>query len=233
MSLMGIDAVTKLVVQQMLLYGHMITFALALAEVLRADWRMLHSTRLDIEGLVQASRRLKWFLLLLWATGLPLVGFSLDGNFTALGLEPKLLTKIIVVVALTLNGALLHHIVFPMVKGRRGTPRLGAVVSSVLGAISTASWLYASFVGAARLIAPKMSMTDFMGLYLAILIGGVTAALLFVSPRIGKMIAERKRMAALERLSHPSNGEVLVLLRQLEHKILAREAGPMFKAGSL
>jgi hypothetical protein len=229
MSPIDLEAAAKLLVHQTLLYGHIIAFALALAEVLRADWRMLHSTRLDIEGLEQASRRLKWLLLLLWASGVPLIGFAVDWDYLRLAQEPKLASKAIVVAALTLNGILLHYAVFPMLKGQRGGARLGGVISSVLGAISTASWLYASFVGGARLIAPKMSMADFLGLYAAVLIIAATAALFVVAPRIEKMIRERKRIAALERLSHPSNGEVLVLLRQLEDKILSRDGAPTLR----
>jgi hypothetical protein len=37
-----------------------------------------------------------------------------------------------------------------------------------LGAISTVSWLYASFIGVSRLIAPLMSFTKFIALYGAI-----------------------------------------------------------------
>jgi hypothetical protein len=227
------EATAKLLVHQSLLYVHIIAFALALAEVLRADWRLLHSSRLDIERLVQASRRLTWLLLLLWASGIPLVGFAVDWDYLRLADAPKLASKAIVVAALTLNGALLHYVVFPMLKGQRGSARLSAAVSSVLGAVSTASWLYASFVGAARLIAPKMSLADFLGLYITILIVAVAAALLFVAPRMEKTIRDRKRIIALERLSHPSNGEVLVLLRQLEDKILSRDGSPTFRTAHI
>ena len=85
--------------------------------------------------------------------------------------------------------ALLHFVAFPLLaKGRRYGP-WAAGIASVLGAISTVSWLYASFVGAARYVAPKMSFTLFGELYLAMLVCGVAVALLVMRQRVERMIA--------------------------------------------
>lgn len=177
------------IVRQLLLYGHILVFALAIAEVLHEDWRMLWATRLDIRGLEGAAQRIKWLLFLLWGTGIPLVGLSLGWDFSTLADMPKLMTKIIVASALTLNGVLLHYVAFPMLSGRTRHRRFSAAVASVLGAISTVSWLYAAFVGAARLIAPKMTMDLFLGIYATMLLGGIAVALLIMRQRVERMIA--------------------------------------------
>ena len=220
----SVDFYSKLVIHQTLLYGHIVVFALALAEVLREDWRMLRAARLDIRELEDVAERMKWLLILLWATGVPLVGIILDWNFSLLVTKPKLLTKTIVVLVLTLNGAMLHAAVLPMLRNRRMNPRYTAMASCVVGAVSTVSWLYASFVGVARLIAPKLGLFQFVGLYVTLLAGGLAFALLILRQRVEHLIANRNRAVRAEDLSHPSNGELLVLLRQLEQKILARDA---------
>ena len=140
------------IAQQLLLYSHILVFALAMAEVLQEDWQMLRANRLDFHRLQGAAQRIKWLLLLLWASGIPLVGVSIGWDLSILMERPKLMAKIIVASTLTVNGILLHYVAFPLLKGPTHYPRLSAAVVSVLGSISTVSWLYAAFVGAARLI---------------------------------------------------------------------------------
>jgi hypothetical protein len=67
-------------------------------------------------------------------------------------------------------------------EGREAT----AVLPVVLGATSSASWLYASFMG---VIAPAMSLVDFMALYLALLAMSIAAAMVFVRPRVARWLA--------------------------------------------
>lgn len=177
------------ITRQLLLYSHILVFALAMAEVLHEDWRMLRTTRLDIRGLAEAAQRIKWLLILLWATGIPLIGLSNGWDFAAVAENPKLLTKVIVASALTVNGVLLHYVAFPLLSGGARRVGLSAALASVLGSISTVSWLYAAFVGAARLIAPKMTMDLFLGIYALMLVGGITVALLFMRQHVERLMA--------------------------------------------
>ncbi len=57
-----------------------------------------------------------------------------------------------------------------------------------LGAISTVSWLYASFVGVSRWMAPLMSFTDFIALYGVLLAGAIVFALVFIRPRVERLL---------------------------------------------
>ena len=184
-----VDSLIKLAVQQIFLYGHVLLFALALAEVLRQDWRMLRADRLNFRELEEVAERVKWLLVLLWLTGVPLVGLSFDWDFSLLADNPKLLTKMIVVLALTLNGVMIHVAVLPMLKSRSVNFRYAAIVSCAVGAFSTISWLYASFVGVARLIAPQLSLVQFVGLYGILLAGGLAFALLILRRRMECLIA--------------------------------------------
>jgi hypothetical protein len=63
----------------------------------------------------------------------------------------------------------------------------------VLGAVSSASWLCASFIGASRLVAPAMSFADFIAVYAVLLAGAVAAALLYVRPRLARRLAGARR----------------------------------------
>lgn len=106
----------------------------------------------------------------------------------ALMASPKAAAKLLVVVALTTNGLALHALVFPMLRGSRGRDRTGATVPVILGAFSTASWLYASFIGASRLIAPSMSLAGYMALYGVLLVGAIACALVFVRPMVARLL---------------------------------------------
>jgi hypothetical protein len=106
----------------------------------------------------------------------------------ALMARPKLVAKLLVVIALTANGVALHTFAFPRL-GRAGIQeRPSVVVPVVLGAISTASWLYASFIGVARVIAPSMSLQNFMTWYATLLMVAIIVGLVFVRPRVSRMV---------------------------------------------
>ena len=172
------------IARQALLYGHIIAFALALATIVREDVRMLRASRIDLASLHATAKSVKWLLLVLWITGVPMVMMDIGIDVAALLAKPKLLAKLIVVAALTLNGILLHLVAFPMVTGRRRNPNRAATIAVALGAISITSWFYASFVAVARIVAPYFSLTDFVMLYLLALALAVSFALLVVRGRL-------------------------------------------------
>jgi hypothetical protein len=95
----------------------------------------------------------------------------------------------LVVSALTANGVALHTLAFPMLRDAQEGREANAVLPVVLGATSSASWLYASFMGVSRVIAPAMSLGDFMALYLALLGMSIAAAMVFVRPRVARWLA--------------------------------------------
>jgi len=172
------------IARQALLYGHIIAFALALAAVIKEDVHLLRAKRIDSASLHATAKLVKWLLLALWVTGVPMVMMDIGTDVSVLLGKPKLLAKLIVVAALTLNGILLHLVAFPMVTGKPQNPNKAATIAATLGAVSIASWLYASFVGAARLVAPYFSLNDFVILYLLLLAVAVPFAILVVRNRL-------------------------------------------------
>jgi hypothetical protein len=182
----------SLIMRQALVFGHIVFFAMALGAIITEDLRLL-SNRLDTDALHSTARAIKWLLAALWVTGVPMVMMDVGTDVVLLISKPKLLTKICVVCLLTANGVLLHSVVFPMLKTPR-SPRLTATLASLLGAISTASWLYASFVGAARYVGPHLTLRDFVALYALALLGAVMIALLFVRRRLARMLSGQHAM---------------------------------------
>jgi hypothetical protein len=169
---------------QALLYGHIIAFALALAAVIKEDVHLLRESHFDTTSLLATAKLVKWLLLALWVTGVPMVMIDIGTDVSLLLGKPKLLAKLIVVGALTLNGILLHLVAFPMVTGKPQNPNKAATIAATLGAVSTTSWLYASFVGVARIVAPYFSLHDFIILYLLALAIAVSFAILVVRNRL-------------------------------------------------
>jgi hypothetical protein len=174
----------SVIARQALLYGHIIAFALALATILKGDVRLLRAQRIDSASLHASAKLVQWLLLALWVTGVPMVMMDIGTDVSLLLGKPKLLAKLIVVGALTLNGILLHLVAFPMVTGKPKNPNKAATIAAMLGAVSITSWLYASFLGAARLVAPYFSLNDFVILYLLLLAVAVPFAILVVRNRL-------------------------------------------------
>jgi hypothetical protein len=172
------------IARQALLYGHIIAFALALATIIKADVHLLRGKRIDSASLLAAAKWVKWLLLALWVTGVPMVMMNVGTNVSLLLDEPKLLAKLIVAGALTLNGVLLHLVAFPMVTGKPQNPNKAATIAATLGAVSTTSWLYASFLAVSRIVAPYFSLYDFVMLYLLALALAISFAILVVRDRL-------------------------------------------------
>lgn len=159
---------SALMLQQAVLFVHVIAFALTLSAVLREDWRLLVTRRIDAPRLVRTARAVSIGLSALWASGLVLVAIDAAASAGPWWPSAKLQAKLIVVGVLTINGWALHAWVFPRLWGHaiRLAPRLWP--AAALGAISSASWVYASFVGVARVVSPWLSLAGFMALYGAV-----------------------------------------------------------------
>jgi hypothetical protein len=175
-------------IHQGVLFIHVASFAIAFSAVVREDIAMVKAQKLDMQRLSDTAQTLTGALIVLWLTGLALIGFAIGIDSDALMARPKLLAKLLVVIALTANGVALHAFAFPSLGRTSVQGRPNVVVPVVLGAISTASWLYASFIGVARVIAPSMSLQSFMAGYAALLVIAIAVGLVFVRPRMSRIV---------------------------------------------
>jgi hypothetical protein len=189
------DAV--LLVRQGLLFLHIVVFAIAFAEIARADWTLLRTPRVDLVALGTTARVVAASLIGLWATGLGLIALDTGFDPAMIAARPKLVAKLIAVTVLTGNGVLLHHHAFPMLRQAMLPPARLAVVAA-LGAISTVTWTFAAFVGSARLIAGAMTLEAFLALYGIGLVAGVAVALIAVTPVLRVKLGPRTLVPADE-----------------------------------
>jgi hypothetical protein len=177
--------------RQLLLFGHTLAFAFAIAAVFREDVALLRARRVDAAKLEAAGRTIARLLGLLWLTGAALIVLDIGLDWSALAHKPKLAAKLTVVSLLTANGLLLHWVVFPLLTKPQRSPGFASAACAVVGAVSSVTWLFASFVGVARLIAPAMTYGGFLGLYGLSLAAGLVVSLAFVRPHIERLMLPR------------------------------------------
>jgi hypothetical protein len=150
---------------QALLFVHVVTFAMTLAAVLREDLRLVQTQRIDAPRLLHTARAVSIGLSVLWASGLMLVAIDAATSAGPWLPSAKLQAKLIVVSVLTVNGWALHAWVFPRLWGGAVRIDRGLWPAAALGALSSASWVTASFVGVARVVSPWLPLAGFMALY--------------------------------------------------------------------
>ena len=116
----------ELVLRQGVLFAHLVAFAIAISTVLREDWMLISTRRIAWHRLVATARALTISLVALWATGGALVALDVGLSFAAIGANAKLTAKLLVVLALTVNGFALHAIAFPMIRRAHRARQKGA-----------------------------------------------------------------------------------------------------------
>ncbi|MCP6698150.1 hypothetical protein [Pseudomonas donghuensis] len=143
--------------KMLLVYGHLIATCIALGRVLQADqklwrWRKDVLSQVQREYLEETQKIVTLALLALWGSGMLLVlqGYLYEGS--AYLFNQKLWAKVSVVTLLSLNGALLHRMGFPLLQK---TPFVllhnsARTRLALLGALSMSGWLFAAFLGVAR-----------------------------------------------------------------------------------
>ncbi|MFH1803274.1 MAG: hypothetical protein ABID63_00105 [Pseudomonadota bacterium] len=172
--------------QQFVLIVHLFAFAFAFVLVTVADLAMLrghyHDGRRNLERDASFTALL---LLALWVSGLILIGMGTGFDVDAITSNGKVFAKLTVVTILTVNGVFLHFYAFPLFerKGRSISP-IRLSICTLLGAISSVSWMCASVIGASRLVAASLSYGNFIEFYLICLVAGGMVSVVFIRPLI-------------------------------------------------
>ncbi|MES2933100.1 MAG: hypothetical protein V4805_06400 [Pseudomonadota bacterium] len=107
-------------------------------------------------------------LILLWTTGISVTAFDVFADGLHVFENPKLQAKILVCLALTINGIVLHHQVFPVLQKAGSILKLEHFrlkLALITGTISGISWLYVAFLGIARPLAWKYSLFEMLIAY--------------------------------------------------------------------
>lgn len=168
-------------------YIHLLAVAVGIGTSFLADLCVLHRIKTPLAQVVlddlhRFHRLVTWSLIAMWVSGAVLVylrtGFVWD-NFS-----PKLIAKIVVVSALTINSLAINTYVIPLLRRSLGTALvdlpLGARVSmSLVAGISTCSWLLALALGSSAVLkvsGAEVQIPLLAGSYLAAAVISVLAA---------------------------------------------------------
>lgn len=178
-----------------LLYAHLMAFAISLSAVARADWRLLRRgfAALDMAALQSTTRVVVPGLIVLMLSGAAIASIDTGLQWAALLERPKLMAKLCVVSALLANGIALHALAFPQLGRKSNHPRLVAVLMCLSGAISSASWLYAGFLGIAKPLVGRLNWLEFMMAYGFLVAIGFIAALLLAGRQIAELLDRANR----------------------------------------
>jgi hypothetical protein len=173
-----------------IVYIHLIACCVAIGLVLTSDFAMVRQllrgdgSHHDADQLSTLERSVFTALIGLWVTGIALVGLDTALNGWEYLLNPKLQAKVLIVVLLTLNGALLHRAVLPLMKrvgslaNLRSSQRTLAVFA---GSVSGVSWFYAAMLGVGRPLSWKYPVTTLLAAYPFLIGGGMAMMLLLVT----------------------------------------------------
>lgn len=176
----------------LLLYAHLLVSMLAIAQVFFADLGIATSSLSRVQ-LHRTIRGIGWLLAGLWITGLMLIGLDTGFDLAVMAEKPKLLFKLVVVLALTLNGLALHSVVFPILMSDSALRRRQVAVMAVFGAMSSLHWLLAAFIGVTKPL-NRLPIETLLAAYAALCFGAVIVALC-LAPMARKRI-EKWRQAS-------------------------------------
>lgn len=173
------------------LFVHLIACCVAIGMVLTSDIAMVKqlvvadpNNRLDPEHLSQLQKTVSAALWMLWMTGAVLVSLDvyLKGwNYLS---NPKLQSKVAIVMLLTLNGFALHKYVLPLMQKAGSLLHLSfsqRVLTLFSGAVSGVSWLYAAMLGIGRPLNFKYSLFEILAAYPVLIAGGFVAMLMLTA----------------------------------------------------
>ncbi|MGP9821175.1 hypothetical protein ACTZWW_14260 [Salinarimonas sp. NSM] len=126
-------------------------------------------------------------LVLLWASGMGILATAPGGPAEVIT-NPKVQAKLVIVVVLTLNAALVESLALPLVAGNRGRPLLHGVaparraIAIAAGAVSCTSWAAAFVLGMARGWNHVVPAADILAAWLALVtVTSLVAAALVVA----------------------------------------------------
>ncbi len=179
---------TSALVRMLALYTHVLACFAAAASVVLGDLAIFMPKRVDRVLLRKASRLVSWALLALWMSGLVLIGIDTGFAPDVILERPKLLAKLSVVLILSVNGWALHRWAFPVLASPQETPQKAAGLPALLGGVSSASWLFAAFLGVAKPLAIVLHYPGFMGLYAACLAVAIAVALGLMRQRLARQL---------------------------------------------
>ncbi|UUZ76752.1 hypothetical protein LP414_04110 [Polaromonas sp. P1(28)-13] len=174
-----------------IVYLHLIACCVAIGLVLTSDIAMVKqlfkadpADRLDSKHLSDLQKTVSLALIALWITGVAII--SLDASIKGWGYfaNPKLQSKIAIVMLLTLNGFALHKYVLPLMQKAGSLLKLSfnqRMLAIFTGAVSGVSWFYAAMLGIGRPLNWKYSLLEILAAYPVLIVGGFASMVLLTA----------------------------------------------------
>ncbi|UUZ76528.1 hypothetical protein LP414_02175 [Polaromonas sp. P1(28)-13] len=174
-----------------IVYLHLIACCVAIGLVLTSDIAMVKqllkadpADRLDSKHLSGLQTTVSRALVVLWITGVAII--SLDASIKGWGYfaNPKLQSKIAIVMLLTLNGFALHKYVLPLMQKAGSLLKLSfnqRMFALFTGAVSGVSWFYAAMLGIGRPLNWKYSLLEILAAYPVLIVGGFASMVLLTA----------------------------------------------------
>jgi hypothetical protein len=171
-------------------YLHLIACCVAIGLVFMHDLDMVKRlligdpATMDPRHLGALHRTLARALLVLWLTGSALVAMEVWSKGLVVLANPKLQSKVAIVILLTINGVVMHHMVLPLLQRAGALMRLSfskRMVAVFVGAISGVSWLYAAMLGVGRPLNWTYSLAQILAAYPLLIAGGFAAVMILTA----------------------------------------------------
>ena len=174
-----------------IVYLHLIACCVAIGLVLMSDLEMVKQLikadpddKLDSRHLSGLQKTVSRALLALWITGAAII--ALDASIKGWGYfaNPKLQSKVAIVMLLTLNGFALHKYVLPLMQKAGSLLKLSfsqRMLAIFTGAVSGVSWFYAAMLGIGRPLNWKYSLGEILAAYPVLIAGGFVSMMLLTA----------------------------------------------------
>ena len=134
------------ILKSVLVGAHLLCFALATYTLIACDYAVW-TGRWNCQCFFSIGKWMKKYLLGLWVTGASLLLVEYGPDLSGVVGNSKAALKLIVVSVLTINGILVHKIVFPIIQVEGKLTLKEARTVACVSTISTSHWLLAAFVG--------------------------------------------------------------------------------------
>lgn len=175
-------------------------------------------------------------LIILWITGGALIALNMQVKPDYL-MNPKLWAKILIVMALTLNGMFIHRYVLPFLKGEMGNRLFARVTSrellllTLVGSVSFVSWVTPFVLGKAselNFVTPMWKILACYGAALCLVWAGMFA----IATSLTRLQALARKIAANTLLQSEAweNAEFAPPEKRGQTRRPVREALPTYKA---
>lgn len=217
-----------------LVVAHVLGVAVGVGGVLMLDIYLLKFVRgskikpRDIGTIGYVSLFVKTGLMVVWASGVLIIGWAPEGAAVILA-NPKLQAKLLIVVVLTLNALFIETLVLPLIKANmkrslfHGITEGRRMLLLVFGAVSTTSWTFPLLLGLARewnRVIPAENILEIYGCALLSLSIGLCLVVKALHPG-GTKRAARKPAAST------ATEDILLQILDMQANLLAQQAEVM------